>query len=317
MNLAPVLGTQDDVLAIHNNRLIKFDIAGRRIGFELADGFSGQPSVAKDVIYAINRGGLEARNETDGALLWRWIPPSGSVTEHVIVTDSHVLTRTGTHTYALDVRSGQQEWSYPEAGHMALGNDTLYIASKGTVTAIAMPGFIPSPATQLEIVGPTSVVEYSTVEYTAKVSYADGCVRDRTLLTEWSLTPELSASIDAHGVLTVGELPTPTESIEIQASYVESGIEVSDTLAVDLNIGVTNYEFVYRNIAAATDAKRRAIEALEEAERRESAAIAVIEEQAANSRGAKNWIMKFLTKLQQTLFWTTSAKESAERSVEE
>ena len=32
MNLAPVLGTQDDVVVVHDGRLIKFDLQARKDG---------------------------------------------------------------------------------------------------------------------------------------------------------------------------------------------------------------------------------------------------------------------------------------------
>jgi len=52
------------VLAIHDGRLIFFDLA-RAYRWQLHDNFQGQPSVAKGIIYAINAGALNARAGVD------------------------------------------------------------------------------------------------------------------------------------------------------------------------------------------------------------------------------------------------------------
>ena len=314
MDLAPVLGAQNDVLVIHNNRLIKFDLEARRIAFELTDGFVGQPSVAKQVIYAINNGGVEARGETDGALLWRWAPEAGNATEHVIVTDTHVLAHTETHTFAIDVLSGVEDWSYPEAGSMALGNDALYIVTGDSVVAISMPGFIPSPVERLEIVGPTYVTEFSEVEYTAQAYYEDGRIRDRTVVSEWELLPAVSARLDESGLLSVGELPVPSELVEIRATYREDDVVVTASQAVTLAIGTSEDEFIYRNLRAANNAKSAAIAALQEAARREQAAIDVLQRQIQVYRNREPATRKSLKRLKKALSYTDDAKSAAERS---
>jgi hypothetical protein len=291
MDLAPVLGSQNDVLAIHNGRLIKFDVAGQRIAWQLNASFSGQPSVAKGVIYAINGGSIDARDEANGALLWRWTPAAGVASEHVIVTDSHLFAHTGTETHAVDLASGLTEWSYPAAGHLALAEDTLYIAaSTGVLTAIAMPAFSPSPPIRLEIGGPSEVAEFTTAAYTSTVYYADGRVRDRTRVTEWRATPG-PATIDEDGTLAVPELLAPIEGVTIVATYIENGVLVADASEITLRIGVTKDAFISRNIQAAADAKRVALVALAEADVRERAAIEVAEDVSPRSDTLRDrWI---------------------------
>ncbi len=278
MNLAPVLGDLNNVVVIHNNRLLSFDLENRDIGFEITENFVGQPAVAKGMIYAINGGGVEARRENDGSFVWRWTPESGTAEDHVIVTDSHVLARTATHTYAIDALSGLEDWSYPEAGRMALGNEELYIASGDTLIAISMPGFIPSPLIGLEVTGPAAINEFSEVQYSAIAKYADGRERDRSAISEWQLTPAPWASVDDSGTLGVDELPNPAETLELEATYREDGVEVSSDITIDVSIGVSQQAFVSRNIQSANEAKRLAITALKEVERRERAIIAATDE---------------------------------------
>lgn len=143
MDLAPVLGGANDVLAIHDGRLIRFDLGSRVIAWELQRNFSGQPSVAKGVIYAIDNGALTARNQLTGALLWSWSSPAASLSGPMIVTDTHVLVSSSSSTYAVNLGTRLSDWSYPVAGKLALADHALYIAAtNGTLTSIrvAPPG---------------------------------------------------------------------------------------------------------------------------------------------------------------------------------
>lgn len=133
MNLAPVLGSQNNVIAIHDGRLINFDLTNRIIGWEIqeeAGAFSGQPSLAKGIIYAVYNGLLHARNERDGSLIWAWQPPEASIVYPMIVTDNLIFASTASKTYAVDLTNHSQLWSYPEGGHLALNDEgTLFIAT--------------------------------------------------------------------------------------------------------------------------------------------------------------------------------------------
>jgi len=314
MNLAPVLGSMDDVVAIHDGRLIRFDLATRKIGLELQADFSGQPSVAKGVIYAINGGSVEARDESSGALRWRWTPSSGAATEHLIVTDTHVLARTKTTTWAIELLSGEGVWSYPEAGHMAVGEETLYIASDaGVLTAISIPEYTPASPTEIEIEGPIEVQEFTTAAYEAWVRYDDGRVRNRTNLSEWSVEPSDYAAIDAHGELAVGEMLVPSQAVRVRAAYREGEAELEGELEVSLGISVSLDAFVDRNVEAALAAKRRALEALAESDQREAAAIRVVEDEASGQRGPRNLLMRTLNRLRNARFWGLLGKSAVEK----
>lgn len=304
MDLAPVLGSMDDVIAIHDGRLISFDLAAREIGLELQASFSGQPSVHNGVIFAINGRSVEARDESSGAFLWSWTPPTGNATEHVIVTDTHLLARTETHTYAVELISGENVWSYPVAGHMAIGEETLYIASaNGVVTAISIPEYIAATVEKIEIDGATEAQEFATASYTAWAYYSDGRVRNRTNLTEWNVAPAEFASIDEGGELEVGEMLVPSQPVVVSAIYREGEAEVSAELEVMLRISVSLDEFVRRNVEAALAAKRSALASLEEAKIREEAAIAVVGQEMRGQRGPRNLVMKTLHRIRRARIW--------------
>jgi outer membrane protein assembly factor BamB len=140
MDLAPVLGTAQDALAIHDGRLISFDLETLSIRWELSRSFIGQPALAHSVIYAIDGGALTARDEVTGALLWGWDVPSGSLTGTLILTDTHALVRTSSQIFAVDLTTHDDVWSYAASGHMTLSEGMLYVAGgNGILTAIAVP----------------------------------------------------------------------------------------------------------------------------------------------------------------------------------
>ena len=153
MNTAPVLGSRDNVIAIHDGRLISFDTANRKIGWEIAGGFAGQPVIADGVIYAVANGALTARNELSGDFLWQWQNSSRSLEGELFVTDNLAFVRTSVSTHAVDLNLKQEAWSYPEGGHMTLSEHALYIAAEdGLLTAINVPE--PCTAVMLMLAAP-------------------------------------------------------------------------------------------------------------------------------------------------------------------
>lgn len=130
MNLAPVLGDLNNVLAIHDGRLISFDLTSQTIGWQIDNQFSGQPSLANGVIYAVNNGSVEARSELNGQHIWSWAPGTNNIIGTMIITDNLLFCRTDTTTYALDINTQIVAWEVSESGHLALGGDgNLYLAT--------------------------------------------------------------------------------------------------------------------------------------------------------------------------------------------
>ncbi len=256
MRLAPVIGSQDNILTIQDGRLIYCDLINRTIKWEIGDKFNGQPTIAKGVIYAINNGGLDARDETTGDMLWSWSAPEGGLTGTMIVTDTHLFARTSNSTFAVELLSYEDVWSYPASGHLALGNEALYIAaSDGKLTAISVPEYVPSEPVRLEIIGPSEVVENSEIQYTATVYYDDGRIRNRTNLTSWTAEPNDYAEIDEFGVLRTAELLLPSENFTLHACYIEGEKTVEDSMPITISIDGDVNDLMYRNITKALDLK--------------------------------------------------------------
>lgn len=140
MNVAPVLGSMQNVLATQGNRLLSFDLAGRRIGWQLSGTYTGSVTVAEGVLYVFNNGRVEARAEADGAFLWGWSPPEGKPFGTMIVTRNLLFVSTGANTYAVDLAARRHVWSHPAGGHLALGDDGILLIAQanGSVSAVAV-----------------------------------------------------------------------------------------------------------------------------------------------------------------------------------
>ena len=138
MNSAPVKGSLDNILAVNGGRLISFDLKNRAVGWQLAANFSGQPSVAGGIVYAVNGGSVQARRESDGALQWQWIPTNGNASGTMIVTENLLFVGAEGRTYAVDLTTHRALWDYPAQGHLSLSNEgMLYIATNsGELIAI-------------------------------------------------------------------------------------------------------------------------------------------------------------------------------------
>jgi hypothetical protein len=140
MNTAPTLGGASNLLATNGGRLISFDLQSRTIGYALTSSFRGQATVANGVVYVVNGTQVEARNESDGALRWSWTPPTGQPVGPMIATKNLLLVSTAANTYAVDLTSRSQVWSYPAGGHLTLSaQGILFIAqSSGRLTAVSV-----------------------------------------------------------------------------------------------------------------------------------------------------------------------------------
>lgn len=140
MDVAPVVTASGHVVATQGNRLLSFDLAGRQVGWEQTATYRGNPTAAGDVLYVFNNNQVEARRESDGGLLWVWVPPTGNPVGTAIATRNLLFVSTANTTYALDLAARKVTWSHPAGGLLALSKDgILFIAqSNGALTAIAV-----------------------------------------------------------------------------------------------------------------------------------------------------------------------------------
>jgi outer membrane protein assembly factor BamB len=160
MDLAPVLSDQKDVIAIHDGRLISFNTTNNTIRFELQGPYTGQPSYNAGRIYAVKSGRLVVLDEMTGAEIWSWTPPLvASIMGPMILTRTHLIASTPQHVYAVSLATHQDVWSYAASGHLAMADNTLYVASAdGMLRAFHAPAILIRPAALAvdSAAGPTS-----------------------------------------------------------------------------------------------------------------------------------------------------------------
>ncbi len=138
MDLAPVLGASDNLLVTNGGRLISFDLQTRRIGWEHKAAFTGTVTVAEGLLYVVNNGQVDVRRESDGSLVGPWVPPEGSVKAPVIVTRNLLFASTIGNTYAVDLATRRQVWSYPAGGQLALSRDGVLLIAQQTGRLVAI-----------------------------------------------------------------------------------------------------------------------------------------------------------------------------------
>jgi Putative Ig domain/PQQ-like domain len=124
------------------NYLLHFNTASLTIDWNVKGDYPHTPAYDSGIVYAVNNSPmqLEARSETDGSLLWSWVPPaSGDVAfeSEVLLTNNLVFVSTNLSTYAVDLTTHRAVWSYPATGNLALSSDgVLYLEGANTLTAI-------------------------------------------------------------------------------------------------------------------------------------------------------------------------------------
>jgi hypothetical protein len=124
------------------NELLKFNTAKGYIDWRIAGNYPLTPAYANGVLYALNTRPyrIEARAESDGALLWSWVPGQAAETAwkgEPVVTKNLLFVSTNAATYAVDLRTNKAVWSYPLAGRLALTRSgILYIQSEEALVAL-------------------------------------------------------------------------------------------------------------------------------------------------------------------------------------
>ena len=143
VRFAPVIGHDGHLLVLYRGRLICFDLENKSIAWQKSPGFSGQPAISRDTIYAVQDGILQALSEGDGSAKWSWQTPSGYViNSNLIATDTVIFAATFQATYAIDLTTRSLVWEYPVGGNLVLSNEGILLieSSRGQLIAIDVEG---------------------------------------------------------------------------------------------------------------------------------------------------------------------------------
>jgi hypothetical protein len=150
---APVLGAAGSVFVANytnsalnggaiGNTLLNFRTSTNSIAWQVAGAYPTTPAYHGGVVYAANVVPLrlEARAESDGALLWWWTPPhpgDSQFVSEVLLTSNLAFVSTNRATYAIDLTTHRPVFSYPLSGKLALSpNGILYIHNTTDLVAI-------------------------------------------------------------------------------------------------------------------------------------------------------------------------------------
>jgi hypothetical protein len=221
MNTAPVLTYDGDIVATHDGRLLRFDVQGRRIEWELNRSFLGQATVKGDVIFANDGGTLTAWNAVAGTLLWSWSAPgSDALDGNIVVTHTHVFVQSATSTYAVNLSTRVIDWSYAAAGSIAIGDGVLAITDDTSLHAfvIGTDSSVPVPPTDLAAA--TIVGNRVTLRFTPP---AAGAVPTGYLLEGGALPGQVLASLP-FGPVPVHTLTAPTGAFYVRVRSVAGSV---------------------------------------------------------------------------------------------
>jgi len=207
---APVLGHYQNILLTNGGRLVNFDLRSKSIGWQVNGSFTGQVSLGLGQVFAINAGALNVIDEATGTHLWIWEPSGGgSISGNMVVTMDMVFLHDATTTYAVNLNTQLEVWSYPAAGHLTLSDDgSLYIAtSDGELIAINID--VDSDSDGLTDVGETNF--YGTDPNNIDTD-ADGMQDGYELNNSLDLLVDDAVSdADSDGLSNLGELTNGTD----------------------------------------------------------------------------------------------------------
>ncbi len=223
MRTAPVLTHDGDIVATHDGRLLRFDVQGRRIEWELNRSFTGQATVAGNVIFAIDAGALTAWHAIAGTLLWTWIAPGSQALDgNIVVTDSHAFVQSTSSTYAVNLATRTIDWSYAAAGSIAIGDGLLAITDDRSLHVFVVGPHPSLPLPPSGLAAASIVGNQVTLRFTPPTA---GAAPTGYLLEGGALPGQVLASLPL-GPVPVHTFTAPTGAFYVRVRSV-AGSEVS------------------------------------------------------------------------------------------
>jgi hypothetical protein len=128
------------------NSLLDFNVTSGTVAWKVRGDYPTSPAYDAGVLYVANNNPvrLEARAETDGTLLWSWVPPQAGDTNfesETLLTKTILFVSTNLATYGIDTTMHQTVWSVPLVGKLALSSSgILYIEGQQTQVSPSTPG---------------------------------------------------------------------------------------------------------------------------------------------------------------------------------
>lgn len=136
--MAPFADGVGGVLAVHQGLtsayLNHYSESGQALDWQVSGHFGFSPGVvAHGIVYICDGNAVDALDDATGSLLWQWTPPTDvEFGCYLIATDNLLFVSNLEATYALDLASRLQVWSYPVGGRLSVSpSGILYISAVG------------------------------------------------------------------------------------------------------------------------------------------------------------------------------------------
>jgi Tol biopolymer transport system component/outer membrane protein assembly factor BamB len=130
MNTAPVIDRRTGLVA-SSVGLSAIDLDTHGVRWSTSGNYNATlPATADGVVYALKDHTLEARQLTDGALLWSFAGDSGLV-HAPVVAGRYVYVASDLNTYVIDRETHLPVWQANQGGWLTVANGYLYIAQSG------------------------------------------------------------------------------------------------------------------------------------------------------------------------------------------
>jgi outer membrane protein assembly factor BamB len=135
-----VVPATSDVIAVGQGNVVNFDTAAQEVKWSApatdTDAYYGSPAIAGPTIYLQNskRVRLEARRESDGAVLWTWQAPwsdDDSFFGNAVASQNLVFVSTRKAVYAIDTTTHAAVWLYPYPGKLAISASGILYVRRG------------------------------------------------------------------------------------------------------------------------------------------------------------------------------------------
>ncbi|NKF49228.1 PQQ-binding-like beta-propeller repeat protein [Shewanella sp. WXL01] len=139
----PVVGFEGDVFVYDYDKLNAIDLRTNEVKWQQESGFDRyQLAVGIGELYAIRHDSLVAIDTRTGSQLWQWESAEPEqLDSNIIVANNVLFVASAEMTYALDLTTHQQVWSYPVGGQLALSSQgALYIINADKLIAINVGG---------------------------------------------------------------------------------------------------------------------------------------------------------------------------------
>jgi hypothetical protein len=145
--LTPSYDRNSDIYTVGNSQLVAFDRETADTLWSISaddyQAYEGRATVAMGQIYVLRSGELVTIDQYSGEILWTWKTPNNNrLFNNIIATTNLIFVQDYNNTYAIDIATQQQVWSYPAAGRLSLSNEgALFIVQdSGVITAINISG---------------------------------------------------------------------------------------------------------------------------------------------------------------------------------